>query len=85
MNTKLKLARLVVAATFGSLLWAGCASPRTTNYVDATAERTPVDLTQRRSDTYPAARTGLDHYTGRDSVIEVPVVIDEAAGTERRR
>ena len=74
--------RLVIAATFGSLLWAGCASDRT-HYANATAEMQPVDLTHLRADTHPETRTGLDHYAGREAVIEAPT-IEESAGALRR-
>ena len=82
MNTKFKLVRFVVAATFASLLWAGCASERT-YYVDATPGTQPVDLTKQRAHTHPESRNGLDHYAGRDTVIEAPA-IEEAAGAQRR-
>jgi len=78
MNMKLKLVRLVVAATFGSLLWAGCASERT-YYVDATADTRPIDLTKRSVDTHPELRIGLDGKQVTD-----PWFIEEAAGAERR-
>ena len=38
MNAKLRLMRLVMAATFGSLLWAGCSS----NRPHESAERIPT-------------------------------------------
>jgi len=83
MNMKFKSVRLVVAAAFASLLWAGCASERT-YYSDATPESQPVDLTKRRADTHPESRTGLDQYAGQDTVIEAPAAIEEAAGAQRR-
>jgi hypothetical protein len=84
MNTKFKLVRFVVAAAFGSLLWAGCAAPRT-YYVDATADSQPVDLTKRRADTHPESRSALEQYGGLGQVVEAPapVIIDEAAGAQR--
>ena len=82
MNMKLKAVRLVVAAVVGSLLWAGCASPRT-YYVDATPETKPADLTKRRADTHPERRTGLEHYAGWQRVVETPTEIEEAAGAVR--
>jgi hypothetical protein len=85
MNNKIKLVRLVVAATFGSLLWAGCASPDR-DY--ATIERNrPVDLTKFRADTHPEWGTGIDRESAYGTV-NVPVdntPIYDAAGAERIR
>ncbi len=86
MNTKIKLVRLVVAATFGSLLWAGCASPNN-DYAVTRTDMRPVDLTKRRADTHPEFGTGIDRQTSRQ-VVEVPSSgprIYDAAGAERSR
>ena len=82
MNTKLKLVRFVLAATFGSLLWAGCASPGE-DYNYSLVDGNPPDLTKYRADTFPAYRTGLDDR--RLERFEVPAdpTITEAAGAER--
>jgi hypothetical protein len=85
MNTKLKSVRFVLAVTFASLLWAGCASPSSqTYYVDASADTQPVDLTKRRADTHPELRSGLEQYGRLERVTEAPnPVIEEAAGAPR--
>lgn len=91
MNTKLKLVRFVLAVTFGSLLWAGCASPenRQANHynhhtVYTTTENRAIDLTKERADTYPARRSGLLDRSR--MLVEIPgdsTTINEAAGAER--
>lgn len=84
MNTKYKLARLVVSTAFGSLLWAGCASERT-YYTDSSSDLRPVDLTEQRADTHPEWRNGSENATWK-SVVEVPAdseTIYEAAGSRR--
>ena len=82
---KHKFARVVAASALGSLLWAGCTGPRTyTYYGDATTEVQPVDLTQRRADTYPAGRTGLDASHGGRVIVHAPyTTIVEGAGAGR--
>lgn len=90
MNTKLKLMRLVMAATFGSLLWAGCSSTRpdhAANTLAIQSQSGPADLTKRRPDTHPEWKSGL---ALRRTVVEVPgefttdaVIIEEAAGAAR--
>ena len=92
MNTKLKLMRLVMAATFGSLLWAGCSSTRPDNSSSALAlqsQSSPADLTKHRPDTHPEWKSGI--LAQRRTVVEVPgefttdaVIIEEAAGAARR-
>ena len=84
MNSKLKLLRVVAAATLGSLLWVGCSSPRS-DYAAGTA---PVDLTKRRPDTHPELSVGLASAQSNLTVVDTPGdngVINEAAGSERRR
>ena len=86
MNTKLKLIRFVVAVTFASLLWAGCASEgyegRSTTAYSTDADTRPIDLTKRRADTYPERRTGLEDRNR--ELIQIPdSTINEAAGAER--
>lgn len=93
MNTKIKLGRLVLSATFGSLLWAGCASP--SNYEVTSVESRPVDLTKLRPDTHPELNTGFALANARRVKADFPVVepvtteqaesavIEEAAGSER--
>ena len=82
MNTKLKVVRLVFAAAFGSLLWAGCSTPHSSDMAG------PVDLLKRRPDTHPEFRLGLDDHSSSGPVVNViPVTSDtvnEAAGAERR-
>ncbi|MEO7676580.1 MAG: hypothetical protein ABIV39_07465 [Verrucomicrobiota bacterium] len=90
MNTKLKLMRLVMAATFGSLLWAGCSStgPSTSgSTLSMQSEAGPANLINRRPDTHPEWKSGL---AVSRTVVEVPgefttdvVVVDEAAGARR--
>jgi hypothetical protein len=85
MNTRFKAVRLVVAATFGSLLWAGCATERT-YYGDSSADLRPVDLTEWRADTHPERRTASENYAGWDTSVEAPVeapTIIESSGAER--
>jgi hypothetical protein len=87
MNTKYKLVRLVVAAAFGSLLWAGCASERT-YYTDSSVNLRPVDLTEWRVDTHPERQNAAENYAGWNQTVEVPVdgsTINEAAGARRPR
>ena len=88
MKTKFKLVRFVVAATFGSLLWAGCATERT-YYGDASSNLRPVDLTDRRADTHPELQTGSEEYAGWNQIVETPApdesTIFESAGAERPR
>ena len=86
MNTKQKLLRVVVTATFGSLLWAGCSSPRS-DYATVSPESAPLDLTKRRPDTHPELSAGMDRPQASRTVIDGPwdyPVVDEAAGSERR-
>lgn len=61
MNVKSisKLARVVLASTVGSLLWAGCAEPRVAVHDPAVIAYAPVDLTKRRPDTNPELRSGM--------------------------
>lgn len=91
MNTKLKLMRLVMAATFGSLLWAGCSSTHPDYSASSantlTSQSGPADLTKRRPDTHPEWKSGLAQ---RQTVVELPtefttdaVIIEEAAGARR--
>lgn len=83
MNTKLKFLRIVVAATFGSLLWVGCSSPKS----DSASLYPPVDLTKRRPDTHPELSLGLDRTRTASTVVDLPEenpVLNEAAGSERR-
>ncbi|MEO7297006.1 MAG: hypothetical protein ABI042_00360 [Verrucomicrobiota bacterium] len=88
MKTNLRLVRLVVAATFGSLLWAGCSTMHDGNHRrseyrnDISSQTPPYDLTRRRVDTHPEWRTGLDRATSRDTTVDVPV--DEAPTIDRR-
>lgn len=88
MKTKFKLVRFVVAAAFGSLLWAGCATERT-YYGDASSNLRPVDLTERRANTHPELKTGSEEYAGWHQVVETPAsekpTIYESAGAERPR
>lgn len=84
MNTKFKLVRVVVAATFGSLLWAGCASEQV-YYGDSSSNLRPVDLTKNRPGTHPELRNGSEQYSGWTDVSELPGVITESAGAERPR
>jgi hypothetical protein len=77
----------VIAATLGSLLWAGCASDRT-YYGDATSDLRPVDLTKRRADTHPEQRTASETYAGWDRTTDTPAespTIIESAGAPRPR
>lgn len=90
MKTNLRLIRLVLAATFGSLLWAGCStrhegdSGRSLYRSERmySSDTVPADLTRRRVDTHPEWRTGLDRATSRDTTVDVPV--EETTGVERR-
>ncbi len=87
MNTKLKLLRIVAAATFGSLLWVGCASPKS-DYAATSPGTAPLDLTKRRPDTHPELSLGLDRSQTVRTVVDIPWdsdVLNEAAGSERRR
>lgn len=88
MKTKFKLVRFVLAATFGSLLWAGCATEPTYNDV-ASSELRPADLTDRRADTRPDLQNGSQAYAGWNKIItEQPATeptIIESAGAERPR
>lgn len=76
MNAKFKLIRLVLAAAIGSLLWAGCASPRA-NHQDASAELAPVDLLTSKADTHSKWQAGLNNS------IRINPAVDEAAGAQR--
>lgn len=78
---------MVVAAAFGSLLWAGCASERV-YYGDASSELRPVDLTKNRADTHPELRNGSEAYANWTDVSDLPargVIVTESAGAERPR
>lgn len=77
---KLKHARFVVAVAFGSLLWAGCASPRNDSIV-GTLDSRPIDLTEFRADTYPEHRNAA--FQSQHVVDVYNPVITEAAGAER--
>lgn len=86
MNTKSKFVRFALAATFSSLLWAGCASDRT-YYGDASTKMQPLDLTKQRANTHPESKNGLNHYARWDRTVDAtaPTVgIEEAAGAQRR-
>ncbi|MEO6183794.1 MAG: hypothetical protein ABIP71_11980, partial [Verrucomicrobiota bacterium] len=74
------LIRLVFAAAVGSLLWAGCASPRTTYYQNTSAGLAPVDLMTQTADTHPEWRVGIKNSIG---TYPADSAIDEAAGFQR--
>lgn len=81
MNTKTKMVPL--AASLSLLLWAGCATEQ--GFRGDLSQR-PSNLLEARTDTYRAARTGLDEYANREIVTLIPVeavVIEEAAGARR--
>lgn len=82
MNMKIKLIRLILGSSVGSLLWAGCAEPQfaVSRFNPAEVAAAPVDQTKRRPDTHPEWRTGL-WQTGSESfqtragqVVETTVV-----------
>ncbi|MEP6662947.1 MAG: hypothetical protein ABJC04_04705 [Verrucomicrobiota bacterium] len=84
MNTKSKLLRLVVSATFGSLLWAGCASPNHDHHMSMAPTSSPTDMTRVRANTHPEYRLGLN--AGPNQVIDITLEgneIVEAAGAQR--
>jgi hypothetical protein len=98
MKTQFKVTRLVLAASLGSLIWAGCASDPNNSanvndaVVAANLDMVPVDQTRRRPDTHPELRSGLWQFTynhshgtlGRESygVVEAPVVQPEVAAAD---
>lgn len=85
MNQKFKLVRLVVAAAFGSLLWAGCATERA-YYTDSPVNLRPIDLTERRANTRPESQTGAEKNAGWDGGFDTPAEnpnIREASGAQR--
>lgn len=76
-----------MAATLGSLLWAGCASDRT-YYGDASSDLRPINLTERRADTHPEQRTASENLAGWDQTTDAPnqtPTIIESAGAQRPR
>jgi hypothetical protein len=87
MNTKLRFVRLVIAATFGSLLWAGCASTEpSSRYETVAVNQQPVDLTKRLPGTHPEWNTGFDRMYAPVVRYDFPLenqTINEAAGAER--
>ena len=72
-KSKVKLVRIVLASTVGSLLWAGCAQPRVAVTDPQIIAQAPVDLTKRRPDTHPEMRTGLWQVTPDNVVADVVV------------
>ncbi|MBA4150224.1 MAG: hypothetical protein H0X66_19110 [Verrucomicrobia bacterium] len=74
VKSKVKLARIVLGSTVGSLLWAGCAEPRVAVHDPRMIAYAPVDLTKRRPDTNPELRTGLWQMTSDTPTTEVVLV-----------
>jgi len=60
MNAHLKLMRLVIAATFGSLLWAGCSSNRPHEAVNSiSTESASAVVLEHRSGAQAEPMTGI--------------------------
>jgi hypothetical protein len=61
MKTNIKLVRLMLATSVGSLLWAGCAQPRyMASQIDPGAiQASPIDQIEQRPDTHPELRAAI--------------------------
>ncbi|MDB6055396.1 MAG: hypothetical protein JWN25_2919 [Verrucomicrobiales bacterium] len=93
MKTKLKFTKLVLAASLGSLIWAGCSTNNhqafnsndhsITAYPLSADVPVPVDQTKRRPDTHPELRRGAWDFTysGTQQVVEAPNIQDAPPGT----
>jgi hypothetical protein len=78
MNARIKLLRLTLASSVGSLLWAGCAQPRYSALtIDPRAvAAAPLDQTRRAADTHPELRSGLWQMRTGDRLANSPQVIE---------
>ena len=59
MKLNTKLIRVALAASVGSVLWAGCAKPGFKVVRDETLSATPVDRIRLRPDTHPELRPSI--------------------------
>jgi len=85
VNTKRKLARIILGAFVGAVLWAGCATPPRSG-LKRVASPAPADLTKQRPDTHPELRVGWNDLQNPQTETEMPrrVVIWKAPANNRQ-